>query len=114
MDIKVTSQGGQANLPKVSQSEGIKAIHNKEVKIESIKDNYKKEDLDKAITKLNSFLNYENTSAVYSFHEKFGDIMVKIVDNETKKVLMEYPPQKILDLVAKMCELVGIGIDKKA
>ena len=114
MDIKVISQGGQANLPKVSQSEGLKPIQNKEVKIGAVKDNYKKEDLDKAITKLNSFLSYENTSAIYSVHETFGDIMVKIVDNETKEVLMEYPPQKILDLVAKMCELVGIGIDKKA
>lgn len=114
MDIKVASQGGQVNLPKSNKNEGVKPVEHKEVKIELIKDNYKKEDLDKAITKLNSFLNYENTSAIYSVHETFGDIMVKIVDNETKEVLMEYPPQKILDLVAKMCELVGIGIDKKA
>lgn len=114
MDIKVTSQGGQVNLPKISQSEGIKPVQNKDVKTEIVKDNYEKEDLDKAVAKLNNFLNYENTSAVYSVHEKFGDIMIKIVDNDTKEVLMEYPPEKILDLVAKMCELVGIGIDKKA
>ena len=39
MDIKVISQGGQANLPKVSQSEGLKPIQNKEVKIGVVQTN---------------------------------------------------------------------------
>ena len=40
--------------------------------------------------------------------------MIKIIDNDTKEVLMEVPPKKILDVVAKMCELAGVLVDKKA
>ena len=40
--------------------------------------------------------------------------MIKIIDENTKEVIVEYPPKKILDLIAKMCELAGIAIDKKA
>jgi len=47
-------------------------------------------------------------------HDKLNQIMIKIVDNKTKDVLLEVPPKKILDMVAKMCEMVGILVDKKA
>ncbi|MBU3135996.1 flagellar protein FlaG [Clostridium gasigenes] len=75
---------------------------------------YKEEDIAKAIDKLNKFLQEDNTRAEYSVHEVLGDIMIKIIDNDTQEVLMEVPPKKILDLVAKMCELAGILVDKKA
>ncbi len=116
MDLKVTSQGGQANLstPLVSETRQVPA--NKDVvDAVNVKDkSYSKEDVAKAVEQLNKFLKEENTYAEYSVHEKFGDIMIKIIDENTKEVIMEYPPKKILDLIAKMCELAGIAIDKKA
>ena len=39
--------------------------------------------------------------------------MIKIHDKETDEVIVEYPPEKILDMVAKMCERAGIFMDKK-
>ena len=39
--------------------------------------------------------------------------MIKIVDDDTGDVIAEIPPKKILDTVAKMCELIGVLIDKK-
>lgn len=38
--------------------------------------------------------------------------MIKIIDDETKEVILEIPPQKILDMVASMCKQVGL-LDKK-
>jgi flagellar protein FlaG len=72
------------------------------------------EDVKNAVDKLNKFLEDNNTRAVYEVHDKFKDIMIKIVDNNTEEVLLEVPPKKILDMVATMCEIVGILIDKKA
>jgi flagellar protein FlaG len=78
------------------------------------KENPTKEETQKAVEKLNKFLEGENIHAEYAVHEKFGDIMIKIVNTDTKQVILEVPPKKILDMIAKMMETVGIFLDKKA
>ncbi|WP_300383476.1 flagellar protein FlaG [Clostridium sp.] len=116
MELKIISQGEQANLNLRKTSETTKVSESKEViKEVELKDKeYNKKDLDKALNKLNGFLKYENTVAEYSVHEVLGDIMIKIVNQDTKEIIMEFPPKKILDLVAKMCEIAGVLVDKKA
>ena len=116
MDIRVTSQGGQPNL-NTSFADQISQVQvNREVgDTVSNKDTaYSKDDIAKAVDKLNSLLKEENTYAEYSIHDELGDVMIKIVDKNTKEVIVEYPPKKILDMIAKLCELAGIAIDKKA
>lgn len=76
--------------------------------------NYKLEDINKAVDKLNKFMEDEDIHAEYEVHDKLNQIMIKIIDNKTKDVLLEVPPKKILDMVAEMCEMVGILVDKKA
>lgn len=78
------------------------------------KEDFTKNELDESLKKLNKYLEEENTHAEYEVHEKFKDIMIKIVDNTTKEVILEVPPRKILDVVAKLCEITGIVFDKKA
>ena len=116
MEIKVTGQGGQANLNLNKTSDGFKVSKSKEmIKEVDFKDkDYNKKDLDKALNKLNGFLKEEHTIAEYSVHETLGDIMIKIINQDTHEVIMECPPKKILDLVAKMVEMAGVIVDKKA
>lgn len=81
---------------------------------ENLKDKaYEKKDLDKAVNKLNKFLEDENTHAEYSYHKDLGTLMIKIVDKDTDKIILELPPEKILNMVASMCKQVGL-LDKKA
>ena len=75
---------------------------------------YTEKQIKDAINKINKFLKSENTYAEYSVHEKLGRIMVKIVDQDTKEVLLECPPKKVVDLVANMMELTGVIVDEKA
>ncbi|SKA72712.1 flagellar protein FlaG [Clostridium sp. USBA 49] len=90
--------------------------------LDNVKDNNKifggkdiqEKDLKNAVDKLNKFLEDNKTHAEYEIHDKLNDVMIKIVDDNTGKVIKEIPPQKILDMVAKMCEIVGILFDKKA
>lgn len=72
-----------------------------------------KENLDKSVKKLNKFLEDDKVHAEYSFHKDLGDLMIKIVDDNTKEVIMELPSEKILDMVASMCKQFGL-LDKKA
>ena len=48
-----------------------------------------------------------------SIHEKTNEIMVKVIDSETDKVIREIPPEKILDMVAKLWELAGLIVDER-
>jgi flagellar protein FlaG len=39
--------------------------------------------------------------------------MIKVVDNETNEVIREFPPKKILDMIANMMELAGLIVDER-
>lgn len=86
---------------------------NNENSNESKEKKYEKKDLDKAVNKLNKFLEDDNTRAEYSVHKDLGTLMIKIVDKDTDKIILEVPPEKILNMVASMCKQVGL-FDKKA
>ena len=38
---------------------------------------------------------------------------IKIIDKDTKKVIREYPPEKTLDMIAKVWEMAGLMVDEK-
>ncbi len=72
-------------------------------------------DIKSAVNKLNKFLQGENTHIEYERHEIFkNQFIIKIIDNKTKEVIKEVPPKKILDMVAEICKLAGVIVDKKA
>lgn len=74
---------------------------------------YNKKELDDALKKINNFLKDENTRAEYDYYKDLKTTTIKIVDVDTKEVLLEVPPKKILDMVASMMRQVGL-LDKKA
>ncbi len=71
-------------------------------------------ELNLAVDKANRVLFKNNTHLQFRVHEKTNEIMVKIVDDVSGEVLREIPPEKMLDLVAKLWEIAGIIVDEKA
>lgn len=67
----------------------------------------------KTIEKANKKFTGDTKELNFSIHEKTRQIMVKIVDKQSKEVIKEIPPEKILDMVASMCESAGLFIDEK-
>lgn len=65
-----------------------------------------------AIEKAN-YVENDTTECQFSVHESTKQIMIKLVDKTTHKVVKEIPSEKILDMVANMCELAGLFIDEK-
>lgn len=55
-----------------------------------------------------------NTRFEFSIHEQTKAIMVKVIDEDSNEIIREIPPEKILDMVAKMWELAGILVDERA
>ncbi|QCT04566.1 flagellar protein FlaG [Paenibacillus algicola] len=49
----------------------------------------------------------------FSIHEKTNTVMIKVLNKETGDLIREVPPEKILDLAARMMEITGFIIDEK-
>lgn len=70
-----------------------------------------KEQLTQAVEKINKNMN--NSEVMFGIHEATNRVTIKVVDKETKEVLKEFPPEKTLDMIAKVWELAGILVDER-
>lgn len=71
------------------------------------------EQLKKMIAEMNKKINKTNEEAVFGVHEETNRIMIKIQDKDTKEVIKEFPPEKTLDMIAKLWEMAGILVDER-
>jgi flagellar protein FlaG len=49
----------------------------------------------------------------FKIHEKSGEVIVKLIDNETDEVVREIPSEKMVEIMSNLRELVGLCVDKK-
>ena len=57
--------------------------------------------------------NMANSEAVFGIHEGTNRVTIKIVDKSTKEVIRELPPEKTLDMIARVWDMAGILVDEK-
>lgn len=97
-----------------------KAISRESIKAPELPDSENKESAERklpnegvkrAIEEMNKKVT--NSEAVFGVHDSTNRVTIKIVDKETKEVLKEYPPEKTLDMIAKVWELAGLLVDEK-
>lgn len=69
------------------------------------------EQIKKAVEQLSK--NLVNSEAVFGIHEGTNRVTIKIVDKDTKEVIKEVPPEKTLDMIAKVWEIAGILVDER-
>lgn len=65
----------------------------------------------KAVDEINKKV--QNSEAIFGIHDATNRVTIKIIDKDTKKVLKEYPPEKTLDMIAKVWEVAGLLVDQK-
>lgn len=70
------------------------------------------EQLRRAVEQLNKNM-MAHSEAVFGIHEGTNRVTIKIVDKDTKEVLKELPPEKTLDMIAKVWEMAGILVDER-
>lgn len=54
-----------------------------------------------------------SVQAEFGIHEGTNRITIKMVDKKTKEVIKELPPEKTLDMIAKVWEYAGLIVDEK-
>lgn len=68
--------------------------------------------LEKAVDGLNKTMEIIERGLEFSIHEGTNRIMVKVVDRANdEKVIREIPPEKLLDLIAEINDVIGLLID---
>ncbi len=70
------------------------------------------EEIKKAVDAINKKM-LSRSEAIFGIHDKTNRVTIKIVDKDTKKVIKELPPEKTLDMLARVWEMAGILVDEK-
>ena len=69
------------------------------------------EQIKKAVETMNKKMS--NSEAVFGIHEATNRVTIKIIDKDSKEVIRELPPEKTLDMIAKVWEMAGILVDER-
>jgi len=101
---RVQSEAGQIVLKKSDTSVLNDKLLNK---------NIAQDDVLQAVKQANKALEGTNRRFEYSVHEQTKTLMIKVINSDTDEIIREIPPEKILDLIAKLWELTGLIVDEK-
>lgn len=69
------------------------------------------EAIKKAVEEINKKM--KNSEAVFGIHDGTNRVTIKIVDKKSKEIIKELPPEKTLDMIAKVWEMAGLLVDEK-
>lgn len=70
-----------------------------------------KDSIKRAVEEINK--KSSGSEAVFGIHDETNRVTIKIVDKDSKKVIREVPPEKTLDMIAKVWEIAGLMVDEK-
>lgn len=81
---------------------------------EKLKDPEMQNEFNKVLDYASKLLFKNNSDLQFSIHEGTNTTLIKLVDSKTKEVLKEYPPEKLLNMIADLWERAGLVVNKKA
>jgi len=70
-------------------------------------------DVLEAVKQANKATEAVNIGLQFEVHEKTSRIMVQVIDMDKNEVLKEIPPEKILNLIGQIQEMIGLVLDEK-
>lgn len=105
---------------KTETSENVNLVKMKKIKDPEGKDytagtlsEFSNNQLSKIIEEWNSQLVGKDVKLTYKVHETTKKTIVSLVDVKTDEIIREIPSEKMLDLIAKIWDSVGILVNKK-
>lgn len=69
--------------------------------------------LEEGVKKLNDTLNVFNLSLRFQLHRDADRWMIQVVDVLENEIIREIPPEKILNVVAQIQNLIGVLLDER-
>lgn len=71
------------------------------------------DDVRESVKDINDIVQKVKEDLSFEIHDETDRMMVKVIDRKTKEVIKELPPEEMLDLSARIHEMVGLLIDEK-
>ncbi|MCQ2519427.1 MAG: flagellar protein FlaG [Lachnospiraceae bacterium] len=100
------------NAPKVDETtKVVENVDEKDSNFNRENQQPSNEQLHKAVEDLNKKMS--NSEAVFGIHEGTNRVTIKIVDKKSKEVIKELPPEKTLDMIARVWEMAGLLVDER-
>ncbi|GAV22551.1 flagellar protein FlaG [Carboxydothermus pertinax] len=103
------------NLLKASAVEPVKNVANESGRTNNFEtEKISKNQLENAVENLNKVVNsFTPTELKFEIHQDSKELMVKVINAETKEVIREIPPHQVLEIVAEIKKLLGVLVDTK-
>jgi flagellar protein FlaG len=90
---------------------------NRQTKSLQEKKEYNQQELEdevrESVKDVNEIVDKVKEGLSFQIHEDTEELMVQVIDVNTDEVIKELPPEEMLDLKARIHEMVGILIDEK-
>ncbi len=74
---------------------------------------YNRAELEESLDTLNHMMKDLERSFEFTIHESTERLMIRVLNSDTEEIIREIPPEKILDIVASIEEMVGILVDER-
>lgn len=110
-----TSTTGSDQMPRIEADQTFEDDNGVVVDVAApIEESKEDEVLAKSVDQANQSLKLYDRKLELAVHEVTKTVMYTLRDTKTNEVIMEFPPKKVQDMIAKMWELAGLFIDKRA
>lgn len=99
----------------VDAAQPVQVVQSREPRFQAVEHAEAGTDVISALKSVGSKIDMGNRSAVFSFDQTTGRVIVKIVTNDTNppEVVRQIPPEEYLNFVTKVRELFGVLFDQK-
>lgn len=74
---------------------------------------YTSREIGKAVDDLNKLMESNQTHLKFQMHDKLKEYYVEVINDSTNEVIKQIPSKKLMDVAAKIQEMVGILVDEK-
>ena len=101
-----SASGGRSDLNQVSTEEFLREDALSQEEIEQ-----HMEEIEQELTKLNDTMRTFDRGLNFELHEDSGRHIVQVMDLIENEVIREIPPEEVLDISAKINEMIGLMID---
>lgn len=100
-------------LEKQSHDELPRKVVEQKENISSAREEVPREEVEKTLEKLNRLMGLIDKRMEFRIHEKTNRVMVKIINQENGEILSEIPPEKTLDILSSIQDVVGLIVDER-
>src|SRR5690554_10376 len=112
LDIKDTKINKKMQTGQFKQEQVLPLQKNNILKEEVIKEEFR-ERVEETVNNMNDIVEDVIESLRFKLHDDTKRLMCQVINIETMEVIKELPPEEMLDLSARIQEMVGIILDEK-